>query len=381
MPLSTELAQEGVVIDPQRIRHRGELVQECFNSLTAHDSGSARGDYLAQMGANDIGVDRMSALVKEYSPGGFADAVSALNDYARKLAGAALEKIPDGVYRFSDVMDDDGYGTESIPVQVTMTRAGNCLKFDFEGTGAQVKGNINCPLTVTAAALYYVWRCLLPADAPDCKGLYHHLQLVAQEGCLVNAQYPAAVVAGNVETSQRLVDVLLGALHKVPGLSGRLPAASYGGMNNVAMGSATEGRRWDYYETLAGGTGAGAGRDGLTAVQAHMTNTLNTPVESLETHYPLRICQYAIRRGSGGSGDYRGGDGLVREYEFLQPAEVTLVTERRLHAPWGINGAGSAAPGENRLNGKVVPGKCHLRVESGDTLTVLTPGGGGCNHS
>jgi N-methylhydantoinase B len=235
---------------------------------------------------------------------------------------------------------------------------------------------VNCPLSVAAAAVFYVFRCLMPEQTPACAGAFRPIRLEAPEGCLLNARYPAAVAAGNVETSTRVVDVLLGALAQA--MPERIPAASHGSMNNLAMGALyADGRRWDYYETIGGGMGASAAGAGLSAVQTHMTNTLNTPVESLESHYPLRVRRYQIRRGSGGDGKHRGGDGIVREMEFLEPATVSLLTERRILAPWGLQGGESGSCGVNQLNGKALPAKLTLQVKAGDVLTVETPGGGG----
>ncbi|HKJ77713.1 MAG TPA: hydantoinase B/oxoprolinase family protein, partial [Gammaproteobacteria bacterium] len=237
-----------------------------------------------------------------------------------------------------------------------------------------VAGNINCPLSVAAAAVYYCFRCLMPEDVPACDGLFRNIRLHAPEGSLVNARRPGAVAAGNVETSSRIVDVILGALAQA--LPERVPAASQGTMNNLAMGAAgADG--WDYYETMGGGMGAGARGGGLDAVQTHMTNTRNTPIEALEMGYPLRVRRYAVRRGSGGAGARRGGDGLLREFEFLAPAQVTLLTERRRHAPWGLAGGGPGRPGENLLNGSPLPGKAQLDVQPGDRLSLASAGGGG----
>jgi N-methylhydantoinase B len=231
-------------------------------------------------------------------------------------------------------------------------------------------------LSVAVAGVYYVFRCLMPAQTPACAGSFRSIHIEAPEGCLLNAKRPAAVAAGNVETSTRVVDVVMGALAQA--IPGRIPAASHGSMNNVAMGyRGDNGASWDYYETLGGGMGAGASGGGWSAVQTHMTNTLNTPVEVLEMHYPLRITRYALRVSSGGAGVHAGGDGLVREYEFLQAASVTLLTERRRHAPWGLANGQAGQAGRNECNGVALPGKISLTLQRGDRLTVMTPGGGG----
>ena len=216
----------------------------------------------------------------------------------------------------------------------------------------------------------------MPAHTPACAGAFRHIQLQAEAGSLLNSRYPAAVAAGNVETSTRIVDVVMGALAQA--IPERMASASHGSMNNVAMGSNAPDDRWDYYETIGGGMGASRGQPGTDAVHTHMTNTLNTPVEVLEQRHPLRIRRYQIRRDSGGTGQYAGGAGLIREFQFLAPAEFTLLTERRRHRPWGIDGGGYGKAGENLLNGEKLPGKCHRHARTGDVLTLITPGGGGC---
>jgi N-methylhydantoinase B len=261
------------------------------------------------------------------------------------------------------------------------------LLFDFTGTAKQVPGNINCPLSVTAAAVYYVVRALLPDHTPNCAGVLRNIVILAPAGCLLNASGPAAVAAGNVETSMRIVDVICQAFHQL--MPASIPAASQGSMNNLAMGgvignnpgakdsAGPASTRWSYYETLAGGCGAAQGHAGASALHSHMTNTLNTPVEVLESEYPLRLCRYQLRQGSGGRGRWSGGDGIVREYEFLQSATVSVISERRWHAPWGLAGGAAAQAGENLLNGQQLPPKCELQVKPGDRLTIATPGGGG----
>jgi N-methylhydantoinase B len=246
---------------------------------------------------------------------------------------------------------------------------------DFAGTASQVDGNINCPLSVAAAAVFYVFRCLMDERTPACSGTFRGIGVSAPEGCLVNARAPAAVAAGNVETSSRIVDLILGALALA--VPDRVAAASQGTMNNLAMGARSELGAWDYYETLGGGMGAGQYGGGLSALQTHMTNTLNTPIEVLEAVYPLRIERYAIRHGSGGAGLRCGGDGLIRAYRFLTAARVTLLTERRYHRPWGLQGGLPGEPGENRLNGARLPPKVAFAVNPGDRLEIYTPGGGG----
>jgi len=379
MPISSSLEEEGLVIPPTHLM-RDFVVDEHFFSTIIdklQHGDQARGDFSAQISANQAGIDRLAELIESVGLGGFTEGLDELNDYAARLASVALADIPDGDYSFSDVMDDDGLGSKDLLIAVNIKVRGSDIEIDFTGTAAQTAGNINCPLSVAAAGVYYVFRCLMPAHTPACAGSFRQLKLSAPHGCLLNAQRPAAVAAGNVETSTRVVDVIMGALAQA--IPERIPAASHGSMNNVAMGS-RGAQPWDYYETLGGGMGAGARVAGQSAVQTHMTNTLNTPIEVLEMNYPLRVPRYEIRRGSGGEGKHDGGDGLIREYEFLAPAQVTLLTERRRHQPWGLNGAGGGQLGENKLNDKSLPGKISLEVTEGDRLSIATPGGGAWQH-
>jgi N-methylhydantoinase B len=375
MPISTRLEDEGLIIPPTKLVSAGVLVEEEMEKLGELKGADVGGDFAAQMSANRVGVERISKLVAKIGVDEFLDGIDEINAYGIRLAKAGLKSIPSGNYRYCDRMDDDGCGTEDIEISVLINVTDEGIVVDFEGTSPQVKGNINCPLSVVAAAVFYCFRCLLPENTPACAGVFSVISLRAPVGSLVNATRPSATAAGNVETSMRIVDVVLGALYQA--LPSMIPAASQGTMNNVAMGNHGTTHPWDYYETIAGGCGAIKGSDGVSGVQSHMTNTLNTPIESLEMHYPIRIREYSIRRGSGGDGRYAGGNGLIREFEFLEPAELTLITERRRIAPWGLEGGASGAPGKNLLDDKILPGKCHLFVEEGQVLRVETPGGGG----
>jgi len=377
MPVSRSIAEEGLIIAPGFLLVGGQVVEPVLQRITAGTTrpAQARGDFAAQISANRAGTARLSELVAEFGVGAYLDNLKLLNEYAERLAASSLAAIPDGSYAFEDVMDDDGQGQHALPIKLAMQVSGYQIRLDFSGTAAQVPGNINCPLAVTAAAVYYAFRCLMPEQIPACAGAFRSIQFHAPEGSLLNARRPAAVAAGNVETSSRVVDVVLGAL--AAALPERIPAASQGTMNNIAMGARGAAVDWDYYETLGGGMGAGPLAPGLSAVQTHMTNTLNTPIEVLEAAYPLRVRRYAIRRNSGGDGYHRGGDGLLREFEFLADTQVTLLTERRESAPWGLQGGASGSRGENRLNGGLLPGKVSLRVRPGDRLVLATPGGGG----
>ena len=375
MPLSTSLDEEGLIIPPTLLVSAGEPVRDALYALNALSGSEVGGDFAAQMSANRRGEVRLQALVRKTGLTAFRAAVVDTNDYAERLARAALQSIPEGEYSFSDVMDDDGAGTAGVALECTVRIDADGILVDLERCADQVPGNTNCPPAVAAAAVFYAFRCLLPADTPACAGTFRVVTLRTREGSIVNARRPAAVAAGNVETSMRLVDIVLGALAQA--LPTRIPAASQGTMNNVAMGDHVGNRPWDYYETIGGGAGAHATAPGRSAVQSHMTNTLNTPIESLEMHYPLRVTEYSLRRGSGGAGEHQGGDGIVREFEFLAPAEVTLLSERRESRPWGLAGGGPAAAGRNLLDGLAVAGKATFTAAPGQRLRLETPGGGG----
>ncbi|MEZ5543355.1 MAG: hydantoinase B/oxoprolinase family protein [Pseudomonadota bacterium] len=377
MPVSRTLDEEGVVIAPVHLLRGGQMVEAVLGRITQATATprQMRGDLAAQISANTTGVRQLAALAAQAGTAAWRAGLAAVNAYGARLARQALARIPSGEYRFEDVMDDDGQGQTDIRIAVTLRVRDGDIAVDFSGTAAQVDGNINCPLSVAAAAVLYVFRCLMPAQTPACAGSFSGIRLTAPAGCLLNAQRPAAVAAGNVETSSRVVDAVMGALAQA--LPDAIPAASQGTMNNLALGARGGAAAWDYYETLAGGAGAGLQYDGLSAVQTHMTNTLNTPIEVLELNFPLRIRRYSLRAGSGGAGRRRGGDGLVREFGFLAPATVTLLTERRRHAPWGLNGGAPGACGVNRLGARELPSKVSFAVAAGDTLTLETPGGGG----
>lgn len=373
MPVSRSLEEEGVLISPTVLVDHDELCTEVLENILSrlNQPEQGRGDFMAQVSANRNGISRLTALIEEMGGDVFVEGLQSLQAYGERLAGQLLEELPAGVFTFEDVMDDDGFGRQDIPIRVALRVCDTGIDVDFSGTANQVEGNLNCPLSVAAAAVFYVFRCLLPDYTPACDGIFRRVFLHAPEGCLLNPRAPAAVAAGNVETSMRIVDVVMGALAQA--IPERMTAAGTGSMNNVAMG----GQGWDYYETIGGGMGASAHGPGLSGVQNHMTNTLNTPIESLEMHFPLRVRQYALRRGSGGCGEHTGGDGLIRSYEFLQPAEVTLLTERRRHAPWGLAGGATGQSGRNCLNGVELPAKVHRKVRTGDILTLETAGGGG----
>jgi N-methylhydantoinase B len=385
MPIASSLEQEGMIIPPTRLVAGGTLDAARLAAFGAstRNPRQVEGDFAAQIAACHVGAARVSALAEDLearlgassTDGALETVLAALNDHAERLAIATLATIPDGRYAFTDLLDDDGLGNRDLAIAVALTVAGGRITVDFTGTSPQTGGNVNCPISVAAAGALYCFRCLMPDGMPMCDGSFRAITLVAPEGCLVNARRPAAVAAGNVETSSRIVDAVFGALAQA--LPGLIPAASQGTMNNLALGSAEPGREWDYYETIGGGMGASPTGPGLSVVQTHMTNTRNTPTEVLELGFPLRVRRYARRSGSGGAGQHRGGDGILRELEFLAAATVTVLSERRARGPWGLAGGAAGAAGINRLNGDDQPGKFTWKVESGDVLCIETPGGGG----
>ena len=379
MPLARRLEEEGEVFPPSLLRRDGQW-QEAIAARIRLLEGARSGDgdlpadWLAQLAACERGVRRLGILLQGMGKEGFEAGLQALNAYGRRLVSGTLEEWPEGEWRAQDVMDDDGWGNERIPLGLRLIHRSGQIHCCFEAPPA-VDGNINCPLSVTAAAAFYAVRCLLPPQTPSCHGVFSCVRVSAPEGSLLNAPAGVAVGAGNVETSQRVVDLMQRALAAM--LPERVPALSQGTMNNVVLSGRRAGHAWHYYETLGGGHGAGPGFDGLSARQVHMTNTLNTPVEVLETLYPVRVESYSVRRGSGGKGRWHGGDGLVRSWRFLAPARVTLLTERRRSAPAGLAGGFPGLPGVNLLNGEELPAKVNLDVATGDLLTIETPGGGG----
>ena len=383
MPLATEIYQEGLRVPPVRLVARGKVVDDVLRLFMANTrvSDERRGDLLAQLAALRLGQMRLRELAQRSGRRVTAAVMAALQDYSARLLAQTLRDLPRGVYRAVDWMDDDGVGAVHLPIRVALRIGDGRAVVDFTGTAAQVSGGVNANYAVTVAAVLYVFQSLTAAAVPANAGLMRPLRIVAPLGTLVNARFPAAVAGGNVETSQRIVDVLLKALAR--GAPDRIPAASCGSMNNVAIGGydAVRNREFAYYETIAGGAGAGPRRPGASGVHTHMTNTLNTPVEALEAAYPLRVTRYGLRSGSGGRGRHPGGNGIVREMEFLLPAQATLLTERRRTRPYGLLGGGSGHPGRNLLIRRAhtvhLPGKVCIRVETGDRLRILTPGGGG----
>jgi len=370
---SREIYQEGIIIPPVRLVRGGEYVQDILDLLLANvrTPDSRRGDLRAQIAANDIAEQRISELIERRGKETVLAAFDEVISYAEKRAREAIRELPDGEYSAEDHMEGDGVTDEDITIKATVTIEDDSTTIDFTGTSDAVEGNVNCPLPVTRSACYFALRVLLPADIPANAGAYAPLEIRAPEGSLVNATYPSAVVAGNVETSNRIADTVLAAFFSfAPDV---LPAQGQGTMNNTIIG----GAGWTYYETIGGGQGANAKGPGPSGVHTGMTNTLNTPIEAFEMEYPMRVERYELLYGSGGVGEHRGGDGIVRSIRALEPASLSILTDRRRHPPQGVEGGEPGAVGENLLNDEELPAKTSRSLEEGDVLTIETPGGGG----
>jgi N-methylhydantoinase B len=384
MALSTEIYQEGFRLPPVKLMAGGHPARDVFELFYANTRvrEEREGDLRAQVAAIGVGAERLRGLVATVGRGAVATAMDALKDYADRLMRAALRTIKPGVYRARDLMDDDGVGTGPIELAVAITIDGGRAIVDFTGTAPQVRGSVNANYAITLSATFYVMKCLAAEAVPANEGLMRPIKLVAPAGTIVNALPPAAVAGGNVETSQRIVDVLFRALAQAA--PDRIAAASSGSMSNLTVGGYDRfrARHFSYYETIAGGAGAAPGEPGASGIHTHMTNTLNTPIEALEAYYPMRITEYRIRRESGGRGKFAGGDGLVRELECLVEANVSLLTERRVTAPWGLAGGGDGARGANYRVGKngrriKLPSKTNVQLAAGERIRIETPGGGG----
>ena len=383
MPVAQELVQEGIIIPPVRLYRAGELVSETLALIlrNVRTPDERRGDLDAQVAAQRVGARRLAALQAQQGQAAFEKAARALLDYGERMTRAAIAALPAGTYAFEDALDDDGVTSEPVPIRLRLRIGANAWHLDFRGSAPQRAASINAVAAVTRSAAYYVLRCLLPADAPTNAGLFCPLSFDLPEASVVNARPPVAVAAGNVETSQRIVDVIWGALGQA--IPHRMPAASSGTMNNLTAGGSdpATGEPWAYYETSGGGLGGGPDGAGLDATHSHMTNTLNTPAEALELAYPLRVLENSVRRGSAGRGRHAGGNGLVRRTQFLGPATVTIISERRRRAPWGANGGRDGKPGRNQLERggrrSPLPAKGVFGVVAGDIVRLDTPGGGG----
>jgi N-methylhydantoinase B len=366
---SVSLEEEGVVIGPTRIEEG--VLEKLAGQMRSPRQRLA--DLRAQSAANAIGSERLVALARRLGLPRLRSAMDEILDYSERRARAALSALPDRRNSAEDVLE--GPDGEDIFLRVTASVEGDSLRLDFTGTDDQIEGNLNCPLSVTRSASLFAVRVLTDPDAPPSAGAYRPITIDAPEGCLLNARPPAAVAAGNVETSSRVADLVISAL----GAAADAPAQGQGTMNNLTLAPAGDpsAAAWTYYETIGGGQGACAGADGPSAVHVAMSNTLNTPIEALETELPVRVKELSIRRGSGGAGAHRGGDGINRGIEALEPLRFTLLTERRRHRPRGCNGGTDGAPGRNLKGGEELPGKCEGTLEPGATLRIETPGGGG----
>jgi N-methylhydantoinase B len=359
---SRTLDEEGVVIPPTRLDDAllNELVERMRNP------GERLGDLRAQLAAHRLAERRVAELCARRGRERVAAAMDELLAYSERRVRAGIAALPDGRFEAEDALETPA---GELVLRAAVTVRGEELEIDFAGTAPQHDGNLNCPLAVTRSACYFVVRCLTDPDAPASAGAFAPVRVIAPEGCLVNARSPAAVAAGNTETSSRIVDVVFAAFGRaVP-----VQAQGQGTMNNVVLGN----ERFTYYETIGGGQGACPERPGPSGVHVAMSNTLNTPLEALELAYPLRVERYALREGSGGDGRWRGGEGVVRTLRILEPCRLSLLTQRRARGPCGAAGGGDGEPGRNLLNGGELPAFCSRDLEPGDVLEIRTPGGGG----
>jgi N-methylhydantoinase B len=369
-----EIYEEGIRLPGVRLVRDGDVVDDVFELFLANvrTPDERRADVRAQLAAHDRAAERLGDLFDRYGET-VLDAFDAVVDYSRERIESELAALPDGTYTARDVLEGDGVTDEDVPINVTVTVEGTTLDIDFSGTAEQVPGNLNAPLAVAKSAVYFVVRCLTDPEIPPNQGCYDPVSVDAPEGSLLNPASPAAVVGGNVETSQRVTDVVFAALAEA--VPERAPAQGQGTMNNLIVGS--RDGDFAYYETIGGGAGATSEGDGTDGAQVGMTNTLNTPVEVLEAEYPLAVERYALRPGTGGDGKHRGGLGVERSLSVECDATVSLLTERRRSHPRGVAGGENGATGENLVDGEPVPAKTTVDVEAGATVTVRTPGGGG----
>jgi N-methylhydantoinase B len=372
---SREIYQEGIIIPPLRLVRGGEYVDDILDFILANvrTPEIRRGDLRAQIAANRIAEERVGELIERRGEEIVLAAFDEVISYTERRTREAIRGLPDGTYRAEDFLEGDGIVDEDIPIRATVRIKDDSISMDFAGTADSVRGNVNCPLPVTRSACYFALRVLLPKDVPANAGTYAPLEIRAPEGSLVNAKSPSAVVAGNVETSNRIADVVLAALSG----AATLPAQGQGTMNNTIIG----GPGWTYYETIGGGQGASDKGRGPSGVHVGMSNTLNTPIEAFELEYPMRVERYELLYDSGGEGEHRGGDGIERSVKVLEPASLSLLTDRRRHSPRGVEGGEPGKVGQNLLNGEELPPKTSRELEEGDVVTVRTPGGGGYGHA
>jgi len=382
MGLSREIYEEGLRIPPVKIMRGGQIARDTMSILLANvrTPHEREGDLTAQIAACRIGERRLLAMVEKDGRTEVVTYGRHLLDYSARMMAATISAIPDGAYRAEDFLDDDGVSNEPLRIAVTIRIRGQSAIVDFTGTNLQCDGSVNAVAAITRSAVFYVFRCLLDEQVPATSGLMRTIEVVAPLGTIVNAVTGAAVAGGNVETSQRIVDTLLRALARA--IPSRIPAASQGTMNNLTFGgSDRHGEPFAYYETIAGGTGGGPGHHGNDGTHSHMTNTLNTPTEVLEHVYPVRVHRYALRKGSGGAGKFRGGDGIVREIEMLTDVQAGILSDRRKLCPYGLAGGSAGRPGKNEIviGGKTrgLPSKCSFRAPAGAIIRIETPGGGG----
>lgn len=390
MPLAREIYQEGLRLPPVLLIRGGEMDQGLLGVILANvrTPEEREGDLMAQVMANRRGEERLLDLCRKHGRTTIDRNMRSLQSYSESMMELAISRVPDGEYSFSDFLDDDGAGSGPVKIHVTVRINGSSADVDFAGSSQQVRGPMNANHAVALSATAYVFRCLAAAliaeEIPYNSGVMRRIAVHTPERSVVNAGPPAAMAAGNVETSQRITDALLGALAQA--VPEHIPAASSGTMNNLTIGGwdSGRGRSFAYYETIAGGAGASPQGPGASAVHTHMTNSWNTPAEALEHEYPLRIRRYELRRGSGGAGRHRGGDGIVREIEFLEAAEVTILSDRRARGPWGLAGGASGSPGLNVLlrdgTPQTLASKTRFDARHGDVLRIETPGGGGWGH-
>jgi N-methylhydantoinase B len=383
MPVARELVQEGLIIPPIKLVAGGELQQGVWDLILRNTRTPVEraGDLRAQLAANRLGASRLAALVAKYGAAEVAAYGQELLAYTERMMRALIAQIPDGSYSFADQLDDDGISDQPIAIKVRIDINGDTARVDFTGSDPQAKGSVNAVYAITLSAVYYVFRCLLAAEVPSNAGALAAIEVIAPEGSIVNARPPAPVVGGNVETSQRIVDVLFGALAQA--LPDRVPAASQGSMNNTLIGGwdAARNRPFTYYETIGGGMGGRPSSAGPSGIHSHMTNTLNTPAEAMEYAYPVQVVRYELREDSGGAGQHRGGEGLRRDLLVLAEATASLLSERRRFAPYGLRGGAPGALGANVLIRDGIEtnlaGKGPVALQPGDVLSIRTPGGGG----
>lgn len=378
---------EGLRIPPVRLVRSGELEPELLALVLANMRvpREREGDLLAQWAANQVGAQRLTEMAREHGAAEVRRRAAQLMEWTDELAGALIASLPEGEWSFEDELEERTHaGADRAFVRVRVSRSGERLTFDFRATDDALAGSVNCTRAVAVAAVFYVLRLFLPPGTPTNDGVLRRVRIETRPGSLVDARYPSPVAAGNVETSQRIVDALLGALAQA--LPDRVPAASAGTMSNLTFGAGGgEGDReaFAYYETIAGGAGGGPAGPGAHAVQTHMTNTRNTPIEALESELPVRLLAFTVRRGSGGAGSRRGGDGIEKRLLFLEDAHVGWVAERQERGPWGLAGGGAGSPGGAALRAhgesedRPLAGKLSLEVRAGSELHLRTPGGGG----